>query len=113
MWFMNPAHKHRYYNLKARADRGDDPYYVSAIYALSAIDKAEISSYIDEESIHFNRLAASASKWSSAEKAMIDIAWELFNGGAEEKQGIHNCFRHLSNSWAQVAVNAIRMRYCE
>lgn len=111
MWFINLAHKKQYYEMKVRADRGEDRYYDSAIYILSALDKAEIGSYIDEETIHFDGLAAAAS-WSSSEIAMIHIAWELFNGGPEEKKGVHDCFRPLGETWAQVAVNAIRMRYC-
>lgn len=112
MWFINPTHKQRYYEMKVKADQADDIYYDSAIYILSAVDKAEITDYVDQEHIHFERLTDNTSRWSSGEKAMIHIAWELFNGGPEEKKGIHDCFRSLGKTWAQVAVNAIRMRYC-
>ena len=85
---------------------------VPKLYVLAAVGKKQISQYIDEDGIHFPDLIEVAAPWSTSEKGMIHLAWELFNGGpSENKWGIHNIFGRLGDPWCRVALEAIQMRY--
>ena len=113
MKFVNEQHQQDYERLRRwQARREDDIYFDSALYVLAAVGKKQISQYIDEDGIHFPDLIEVAAPWSTSEKGMIHLAWELFNGGpSENKWGIHNIFGRLGDPWCRVALEAIQMWY--
>lgn len=113
MEFVNEQHQQDYERLRRwQARRKDDIYFDSALYVLAAVGKKQISQYIDEDGIHFPDLIKVAAPWSTSEKGMIHLAWELFNGGpSENKWGVHDIFGRLEEPWCYVALKAIQKRY--
>lgn len=113
MRFVNEQHQQDYEKLRRwQARREDDIYFDSALYVLAAVGKEQISQYIDEDGIHFPDLIEVAAPWSTSEKGMIHLAWELYNGGPSEgKWGVHDIFGRLGNPWDRVALEALKWRY--
>lgn len=94
--------------------------YIAFAYVSSAIGKKEIARALNKYEIDYEFLLQMSSKWSDAEKAMLEVAWQLFsninlyeneNGKEIQFTSVHSIFRSLDAANSKVVIEAIKMKY--
>lgn len=109
-WFKDETHKTRFNAMWRKAARpSDDLEWRSALYVLASIEKEGLSDCIQDGYIDFDALYQLSDGWSTSEKALVMLAYDLYNG----KGGItvHQLFRDLDEDNARVALEGLRLRY--
>ena len=101
--------------------RNDDVYYVGFAYVASAIYKKDVLKAVGDHEVDVDKLIKMSDVWSGSERAMLELAFQMFNGGNlyyeddEEEQPsfttIESIFRSLDGENTQVAVKAIGLKY--
>ncbi|KAB2952134.1 hypothetical protein F9B85_09995 [Heliorestis acidaminivorans] len=114
MYWKNEEHKRRYMMFSVLTGKIKlDCEYGSALYLLAAITSKNailVSQFIDDEGIDFVELQESSKEWSRSEKAMIQLAANLFTAGYIEAD-VYSSFYTLDPENTKVALQALSIRF--
>lgn len=99
--------------------KAEDREYSGFAYVAAAIQKDEIVTALDRYSIDYEALSEMAKGWSYSEKAMLEVACQIFNGGnffADEEgewlfPSIGSVFKSLDSFNSKIVIEAITKRY--
>lgn len=117
MYFKDEYHSDLYNEFIAKLD-GDDVYYKGFAYVASAIGKKGVVDAISKHRVKFDKLCEMAKYWSNTERAMLEVAYQMFNGrnlyeDDEEIKfpTIDSMLRSLDSKNVTVVLEAIKMKY--
>lgn len=99
--------------------KAKDREYSSFSYVAAAIGKEDILSALDYYSIDYEALWDMSKVWSNSEKAMLEVAFQLFNGSNffvdETEQllfsSVSSIFKSLDPANSKVVIEGITQRY--
>lgn len=117
VYFKDDDHKELFYLMMEKL-KTDDIDYTSFAYLASSIGKTELLDAVDARRVKHEQLLDLSSPYSSSEKAMIELGYQLFNGNnlyeRDEKpvfSTVNNIFYSLDSNNREVALSAIKSRY--
>lgn len=117
MFYKNQYHE-ELYNQFTSILNNDDTYYKSFAFVAAAIEKKGILNALDEFNIDKDLLLDMSKAWLNSERAMLEIAWQLFNDvNLYEIEGeiqfpiIKSIFNSLDSENLKVVIEAIGMKY--
>lgn len=116
--FKNTHHEKLYFEFMNKLNNKDQ-YYSGFAYVASAIQKDEIALALEDHSIDYEVLWKVSKVWSNSERAMLEVAWQVFNGGNfyEDDEGdwsypsIDSIFRSLDTANSKIVIEAITKKY--
>lgn len=117
-YYKDSYHEELYLDFMGRLKTRDQDYSAFA-YVASAIGKKEIATALEANSIDYEALWKMSSVWSNAEKAMLEVAWQVFSGGNffeddEENwsfPSIGSIFKSLDTGNSKVVIEAITKKF--
>ncbi len=109
MYWKNERHQERFKELQSKVGVTGDREYDSAIYLLAAIGK-QLGDYVDRSAIKFDTLKKAARPWSSGEKALVNLAANLFTAGYF-KADVFMVFQYLDEDLTRAAIQALQIRF--
>lgn len=118
MYFKSDYHREIFEELISRFN-SHDRYYVGFAYVASAIHKETITKVASDHELDYEKLIEMSGVWSNSERAMIELAYQMYNGGnlyydyddRPEYSTINDIFRSLDEDNTRVATTAITMKY--
>lgn len=95
-----------------------DRYYTGFAYVAAAIEKETLLKALDDHSVDYELLLNMSEAWSNSEKAMLEVAWQMFNGNnlyneneVNQFPTINSIFTSLDEVNSRIVVEAITMKY--
>jgi hypothetical protein len=115
MYFKDEQHQMLYQNFLylLEAEELDSAEYKVFCYLAAATKKRAIADYLSERGVDFKGLRQRALPWSTSEKALLQLGYQLFDGSSlfEDDELITDIFYSLDNNNVTVALLALKMRY--
>jgi hypothetical protein len=114
MYFIDADHEKRFHlfmTYTGNRPMGEVPGLDAANYLLSALgvkDKV-IRQYLFLDRIDFDGILNSSKHWSSSQKKLIALAFDLYRNHGE--MTVHDIFRGVFDPYDRVALEAIRIRF--
>jgi hypothetical protein len=114
MHFKNEKHKQLYYDFLHKLEAPNSKEYEAFCYLAAATGKKAIADYLDSmEGVNYKGLRDKAAPWSTSEKALLQLGYQLFDGSSLFPDGelITDIFYSLDSNNVMVALMALKMRY--
>jgi len=117
LFYKNQYHEELYNQFTSKLNN-DDTYYKAFAYVAAAIEKKEILNALDDCNIDKDLLLVMSKAWSYSERAMLEIAWQMFNDvnlyeieGEIKYPTIKSIFNSLDSENLKVVIEAIGLKY--
>lgn len=114
MYFKNDKHRELYNEFMTKMGSANDKEHVSFCYLCAATGKKVIGNYISSmEGVDYKGLCEKSAPWSSSEKALLELAYQLFDGSSlfSEDNLVSDIFWPLDGNNVAVVLLAMKMRY--
>lgn len=116
MYFKSDWHKQLYNQFLAKRDESyRDVYFKVFCYVAAATGKEQVGQVlVDNHRIDLEKLQEISGPYSSSEKALLELAIQLYNGNSlqgESPATITDICRSLDNQNQKVVVHALTLRY--
>lgn len=117
MFFKSEYHEKLFETFISKL-KSTDRYYTGFAYVAAAIEKETILKALDDHRVDYEMLLNMSGVWSNSEKAMLEVAWQMFNGrnlyDENEKiqfPTINSIFFSLDSDNSRIVLEAITMKY--
>lgn len=117
LFFKNSYHEELYKKFISKLNN-NDIYYTGFAYVAAATQKKDILSALNDHSVDYELLFEISKPWSRSEKAMLEGAWQMFNGSNlydEDDQiqfpNIRALFESLDPDNSRILVEAITRKH--
>lgn len=118
MYFKSSFHKELFVDYVRKLNSADR-YYQPFAYVASAIQKKQLIDALNDHEIDYEKLQEIAGVWSSSEKAMLELAYQLFagrnlfeyNDETPRFPTIDSILHGLDETNVQVVMQGLTMKY--
>ncbi|MEK5071738.1 hypothetical protein [Sporosarcina sp. FSL K6-1508] len=117
MFYKTQYHEELYHQFVSKLN-SNDLYYTWFAYVAAAIEKKELLKALDDCSIDVELLLDISKVWSNSERAMLEVAWQMFNNGNLYEEDseilyptIKSIFNSLDKNNSQIVIEAISMKH--
>jgi Family of unknown function (DUF6075) len=117
MYFKNSAHKTLFEKMVQRLEeyQRTNREYLSFCYVVSATNKDSVVEYISSDGVELDKIKEEAGVFSSAEKALIELGYQLFRSGNDSLFKSDNLITDimwpLDEKNMTVVMQALQFRY--